>query len=119
MMQKPHVLLIIGLVAGFIPVLYGTNASAGEFPLTEKLEQCQNAYKLAHSKDTPQVQAAEAKLKHIALMRDILIHLNKKNANAQNLSDKEVLDNIRVMGHLMEMLVVNHLPDSNEEWYLY
>ena len=90
-------------------------ASAGS--LDKKLEQCKQEFKVAHSKDSTQGMAVAAQLKHLTLMKEILHELNKKNAD-KKMSSTELQENVMVMSHLLEMLVMENLKNKEQTWNL-
>ncbi len=107
------------MIAGF-----SMNVHAGPLSLEEKLNQCQTAFDKAHSGDLSQADAAKARREHMVLAREILEDLNKRNAavdtaGGEVLSQQEILDNLRVMGRLLEMQVID-LQGTTPEWsYVY
>jgi hypothetical protein len=113
------VLIIPAVIAGF-----SMNVHAGPLSLQEKLNQCQTAFDKAHSGDLTQAEAAKARREHVVLAREILEDLNKRNAavdtaSGKVLSQQEILDNLRVMGRLLEMLVIDHQGTVPEWSYVY
>ncbi len=90
-------------------------ASAGS--LDKKLEQCKQEFKVAHNKESTQIVAAAAQLKHLTLMKDIIHELNKKNAD-KKMSNAELQENVMVMSHLLEMLVIENLNKKEQTWNL-
>ena len=113
------VLIIPAVIAGF-----SMNVHAGPLSLQEKLNQCQTAFDKAHSGDLTQAEAATARREHVVLAREILEDLNKRNAAVETasgkvLSQQEILDNLRVMGRLLEMLVIDHQGTTPEWSYVY
>jgi len=91
---------------------FSIEATATPYPLTEKLQQCETAFKNAHSGKTTQVEAAKARQKHMKLVREILQQMNLRNTGladkGEPLSQKEVMQNLTVMGRLLEMLAADH-----------
>ena len=113
------VLVIPAVIAGF-----SMNVYAGTASLDEKLKQCQMAFDKAHSGEMSQAEAAKARQKHMELVREILTDLNKRNAavdtaSGEVLSQQEILDNLRVMGRLLEMLAIDHQGTTPEWSYVY
>ena len=113
------VVIIPAVIAGF-----SLNAYAGPSSLDEKLNQCQIAFDKAHSGELSQAEANKARRKHVVLVREILEELNKRNAavdttSGEVLSQQEVLNNLRVMGRLLEMLVIDHMGTPPEWSYVY
>ncbi len=94
---------------------FGNVASAGS--LDKKLEQCKQEFNTAHSKDSTQGVAVAAKLKHLTLMKEILHELNKKNSD-KKMSNAELQENVMVMSHLLEMLVIENLNKKEQSWNL-
>lgn len=113
------VLIIPIMIAGF-----SMNVSAKPLSLDEKLDQCQMAFDKANSGDLSQTDAAKARREHMTLVREILMDLNKRNAavdtaGGEVLSQQEILDNLRVMGRLLEMMAINHQRTTPEWSYVY
>ena len=113
------ILVIPAVIAGF-----SMNVHAGSSSLDEKLNQCQMAFDKAHSGDMSQAEAAKARRDHMTLVREILEDLNKRNAavntaSGEVLSQQEILNNLRVMGRLLEMLVIDHQGTIPEWSYVY
>ncbi len=92
---------------------FGNIASAGS--LEKKLEQCKAEFNTAHSKDSAQGVAVAAQLKHLTLMKEILHELNKKNSG-KKMSNAELQENVMVMSHLLEMLVIENLNKKEQTW---
>ena len=109
---------ISGLLALGSPDLLAADAS-----LTQKLEQCEAAFKESHSKTATREQAGKARAKHLTLMIEILGDLNSANVKAadQNrpLSADELSNNVRVMGRLVKMIAEDHIASSQEWSYVY
>jgi len=99
------------------------NLSAAEASLDQKLEQCEIAFKTMHSKTATREEAAKARAKHLDLMIEIIQELNMANVKAADegrpLTPKELSDNVRVMGHLLEMLAQDHKAPVQEWSYVY
>jgi len=112
-------------VAAIIGVLSLSSGAlfAAEYPMEQKLQECNAAFKAAHKKDISREEAAKAKAEHVKLMVDILRNLNEQNTAAADqgkpLSPVQVSNNVRVMGHLLEMLAADHMPEGAEWSYLY
>jgi len=85
--------------------------------LDKKLQQCKMEFKIAHSKDSTQGVAVAAKLKHLTLMKEILHELNKKNVD-KKMSNADLQENVMVMSHLLEMLVIENLNKKEAAWNL-
>lgn len=92
------------------------NAANAEL-LDKKLEQCKMEFNTAHSKDSAQGVAVAARLKHLTLMKEILHELNKKNAD-KKMTNAELQENVMVMSHLLEMLVIENLNKKEQTWNL-
>lgn len=90
-------------------------ANAGS--LDNKLEQCKQAFSISHSKDSTQETAVAADLKHLKLMREILHELNKKNVD-KKMSNAQLQENVMVMSHLLEMLVIENLNEKEQTWIM-
>ncbi len=99
------------------------NLSAAEASLDQKLEQCEIAFKTMRSKTSTREEAAKARAKHLSLMIEIIQELNNTNVEAadedRSLTPKELSDNVRVMGHLLEMLAKDHMAPVQEWSYVY
>jgi len=81
-----------------------------------------SVYKTAISDDVSQDEAEKAGLDMAGKARQLLRHLNEKNSHINikaggQLIATEVLLNIRVMGRLLDMLVVDSLPHEDEWSY--
>ncbi len=85
--------------------------------LNKKLDQCKAAFAISHSKDSTQEAAVAATLKHLKLTRELLHELNKKNAG-KKMSQAEIQENVMVMSHLLEMLVIENLSKKEQTWNL-
>jgi len=85
--------------------------------LDEKLHQCKQAFSMSHKPDATQEVATAAKLKHLKLMKEILHDLNVKNAN-KKMSNTQMQENVMVMSHLLEMLVIENLSEKDQSWNL-
>ncbi len=85
--------------------------------IEQKLEACKREFRRAHDKNLSQKEAAEANLKHLKLMKELLEELNKKNANGR-MSNEDLQQNVMVMSHLLEMLVTENLARKEQSWYL-
>lgn len=116
--------LLTVLVIPAVIAVFSMNVHAGPSSLEEKLNQCQMAFDKAHRGDMTQAEATKARREHVALVREILEELNKRNAavdvaSGEVLSQQEVLNNLRVMGRLLEMLVIDHQGTTAEWSYVY
>jgi hypothetical protein len=96
-------------------VFFISNSFAGSFPMEEKLKQCEMAFEQAQSGKLSQAEAWKARREHKKLAREILASLNKQNAEITTISNEEILNNLRVMGRLLEMLAADH-PTMQDEW---
>lgn len=83
--------------------------------LHKKLEQCEAAFEQARSGKLSQEEAWKARREHKKLAKEILAILNKRNADISTISNEEILENLRVMGRLLEMLATDH-PAMTDEW---
>ncbi len=96
-------------------VFFTGSSFAGSFPMEKKLEQCELAFDKAQSGKLSQAEAWKARREHKKLAQEILADLNKRNAEITTISNEEVLNNLRVMGRLLEMLATDH-PVMQDEW---
>jgi len=96
-------------------VLFTGNSFASGFPMEKKLEQCEAAFEQAQSGKLSQAEAWKARREHKKLTQEILASLNKRNAKITTISNQEILNNLRVMGRLLEMLATDH-PAVQDEW---
>ncbi len=98
-------------------------SAAEKYPIAEKLKQCEMHFKASRSKTATRDESAKARIKHIELMVEILQNLNDQNVTAADenrpLTSEELSNNVRVMGHLVEMLAVDHMPATADWSYLY
>jgi len=120
---KRITLIISALVIPFVLVVSGA-AMAGKFDLDGKLKQCEAAFKKAHSGEMSQAVAAKARTQHMKLVLEILDNLNKRNAavsleTGETLTQKEIVNNFRVMGRLLEMMATDHSTATTEWNYVY
>jgi len=92
----------------------GSSFAAG-FPMEKKLQQCEMAFEQAQSGKLSQAEAWKARREHKKLAQEILAGLNKRNAEITTISNEEILNNLRVMGRLLEMLAADH-PAMQDEW---
>ncbi len=96
---------------------------AADYPLEQKLQQCETAFKESRNNTATREQAAKARDQHLKLMAEILQHLNDANVKAADqgrpLTPEELSKNVRVMGHLTEMLVETHIAPSYDWSYVY
>lgn len=121
----PRNITSIVLAASFAAFLsLGSGSlSAADYPLEQKLQQCEAAFKASRSKTATREQASKARAQHFELMVDILQHLNNENVatldQGKTLTAKQLTNNVRVMGHLLEMLAADHLGAQLDWSYLY
>jgi len=96
---------------------------AAEYPFIEKLKQCEAAFKESRNKSVTQEEGAKAREKHIRLTMEILKKLNTQNIDASDqgrpLTPEELSINVRVMGHLIQMLAVDQLEPEGDWFDLY
>lgn len=122
-MFKLPVPVVFAVVISMLSALGSAPLYAEEFPLNEKLKQCSMAFKESRNSKATREEAIKAREEHIKLMVEILQNLNKRNVAAaeQNepLSPKDASDNIRVMGHLMEMLAADHMRPDYDWSFVY
>lgn len=98
-------------------VFFSGSSFAAGFPMEEKLERCEAAFEQAQSGKLTQKEAWIARREHKKLARELLNDLNKQNAKISTISNEEILNNLRVMGRLLEMLSADH-PSMlmQDEW---
>ena len=122
-MTKKLLSFVIAFAISGILALGSHNLSAAEYPLQQKLEQCETAFKQSRSKTVTREQAAKARAKHFGLMVKILQHINDANVKAADegrpLTPEELSNSVRVMGHLVEMLAKDHMAPRAEWSYVY
>lgn len=117
------ILLPILVLSGTI-FISGSSFAAEDFSMEDKLKQCEMAFNNAHSGSMSQAEAAKSHRKHKDLMLEILENLNKRNTEistktGEAMSNKEIIDNFRVMGRLLEMIAGAHRPPQTEWDYAY
>ncbi len=96
-------------------LFFADNSYANDFPLHEKLENCEAAFDKMQSGKLTQEEAWIARREHKKLAREILTSLNKSNAELKTISNEEILNNLKVMGRLLEMISTDH-PTMTDEW---
>jgi len=101
-------------------ILISGSSFAKDFPLHEKLQQCEMAFEKMQNGKMSQADAWTARKEHKKLVREILDKLNKRNAEVstatgEELSGEEILNNFKVMGRLLTMLAAEH-PAETDEW---
>ncbi len=122
-MTKKLSSFVIAFVVSGILTLGSHNISAAEYPLQQKLEQCETAFKESRNKTATREQAGKARIKHFTLMVEILQHINDANVKAADegrpLTAEELSNSVRVMGHLVEMLAKDHMSPTPAWSYEY
>jgi len=113
MINRKNTTLSIAFFLTLLMASWSNIASAES--LQDKLAQCKQAFATSHSKDSSKDVAVAAKLKHLRLMKEILHELNIKNAD-RKLTDTELQENVMVMSHLLEMLVIENLNEKEQTW---
>ena len=116
-------LLPILLVSGAI-LSPGISQAAEAYPMDAKLQQCEVAFKAAHSGKLTVAESNKARQEHMKLVMEILQNLNQRNTEVdtttgESLTQKEIVNNFRVMGRLLEMLAVDHQEPKVEWNYAY
>ncbi len=106
---------VLSTAVFFTGLFYVNSSHANDFPMHDKLEQCEAAFDQAQSGKLTQEEAWIARREHKKLAKEILISLNKRNAEIKTISNEEILNNLKVMGRLLEMLSTDH-PVMNDEW---
>ncbi|HEB57040.1 MAG TPA: hypothetical protein ENI98_12210 [Gammaproteobacteria bacterium] len=107
--------LLLAAAIMFSGVTYAGQSGIHNGDLHKKLEQCEAAFNQAQSGKLSQEEAWKARREHKKLAREILAALNKRNAEISTISNEEILENLRVMGRLLEMLATDH-PAMTDEW---
>lgn len=122
MTRKLSFFVIAFAISGIL-ALSSHKLSAAEYPLEQKLEQCEAAFKASRDKSATREQAAKSHAKHLNLMVEILEHINEINVKAVDegrpLTAEELSNSVRVMGHLVEMLAKDHMAPTYEWDYVY
>lgn len=122
-MTKKLTSLVMAFAISSVLAFGSHNLSAAEDTLEQKLEQCEAAFKAMRSKSATREEASKARVKHLTLMVDILQNLNNTNVKAVDegrpLTAEELSNNVRVMGHLLEMLAKDHMAPTQEWSYVY
>jgi len=122
MTRKLSTFVIAFAISGLL-ALSSHNLFAAEYPLEQKLEQCEAAFKASRSKTATREEAAKAHAKHLSLMVEILQNINNTNLKAVDekrpLTAQELSNSVRVMGHLVEMLAKDHVAPTYEWSYVY
>ena len=114
-LDKKQLLYVLILSSSMF--LSGNVIAEEKFPMEDKLEQCEMAFKKAHSGNISQYAAYEARYEHRKLMLEILENINLRNAeistkSGEVMSNVEIVNNFKVMGRLLEMLAVLHEPSN-------
>jgi len=104
------------------PIFISSNCLAADYPLEEKLLQCEAAFEKMHSGALSQEEAWKVRREHKLLVREILENLNTRNhsilkSSDHTMSSEEILDNFIVMGSLLEMLATENLRKTDEWGY--
>lgn len=104
------------------PILVSGISVAGDYPLEEKLQQCEVAFQKMHSGELTQDETWQARSEHKKLVKEILEYLNKRNHEVLNskdhtLSAEEILNNVVVIGSLLEMMATEDLRMTDEWGY--
>lgn len=115
MLDKKQLMFVL-ILSGAM-VLSGNIIAGEKFPMEDKLQQCEMAFKNAHSGKISQAGAYEARIEHRKLMLEILGNINLRNTeistkSGEVMSNEEIVNNLRVMGRLLEMLAVLHEPSK-------
>ena len=113
MLDKKQLMSVL-ILSGAM-VLSGNIIAGEKFPMEDKLQQCETAFKNAHSGKISQADAAYARSEHRKLTLEILQNLNMRNTEISTktgevMSNEEIVNNFRVMGRLLEMLAIWHQP---------
>jgi hypothetical protein len=109
--------LLSALILSSFMFLSGNVIAGEKFPMEDKLQQCEMAFKKAHSGNISQSGANEARIEHRKIMLEILEEINMRNAeistkSGEVMSNMEIVNNFKVMGRLLEMLAVIHEPSN-------
>jgi len=107
----------ISILCSLVLILSVFSGYANADSLDKKLKQCKTEFNTAHSKESTQGVAVAAKLKHLTLMKEILHELNTKNSD-KKMTNAELQENVMVMSHLLEMLVIENLNRKEQTWNL-
>lgn len=99
-----------------------SNSLAADYPLQEKLQQCEAAFEKMHSGDLTQEEAWKVRREHKVLVSQLLGILNQRNHDAleskdPSMSSEEILNNFIIIGSLLEMLATENLRVSDEWGY--
>lgn len=124
MNTKPVTRLLALLVIPAVLAGFSVSLHAGSLSLDEKLNKCQVAFDKAHGGNMSQAEAVMARREHMTLVREILEDLNKRNAtvdtaSGEELSQQEILNNLQVMGRLLEMLAIEQQRATIDWSYTY
>jgi hypothetical protein len=106
---------VLATAVFFTGLFFAGDSFANDFPLHDKLEKCEAAFDKMQSGKLTQEEAWIARREHKKLAREILASLNKRNASLTTISNEEVLNNLKVMGRLLEMISTDH-PTMTDEW---
>ncbi len=115
--QQPYSALALAAI-----FFISTNSLAADYPLEEKLQQCQAAFEKMHSGDLTQEEAWKVRREHKVLVSQILGNLNQRNhdimaSKDHSMSSEEVLQNLIIIGSLLEMLATEDLRITDEWGY--
>jgi len=109
-------------VAFFAAIMASGTSVADDYPLKMKLQQCEAAFEKMHSGSLTQEEAWKVRRQHKELVREILENLNKRNhqkfqSKDSTIPNEEVLENLMVIGSLLEMMAVENLRITDEWGY--
>lgn len=113
-MNRNNKRLPIVLFISMLMAIFGSIVSADSSSLKVDLQQCKQAFATSHNKNVTQNQAFAARLKHLKLMKKILVELNKKNAN-RKMTVPEIQENVMAVSHLLEMMVAENLSKKESD----
>ncbi len=121
-MMKPTRIRLFSALIVLSTLLITSSSFASDYPLKEKLQQCEDAFDKMHSGELSQEQAWKLRREHKKLVKEILASLNEHNhAILKNkdheMTSEEILDNFIVMGSLLEMLASENLRLTDEFGY--
>jgi len=106
---------VLATAVFFTGIFFADDSLAKDFPLHDKLEKCEAAFNKMQSGKLTQEEAWVARREHKKLAREILASLNKRNASLTTITNEEMLNNLKVMGRLLEMISTDH-PAMTDEW---
>lgn len=110
------------VIVFFAAAVASGNSDAEEFPLAEKLQQCEAVFAQMHSGNLSQEKAWKMRRQHKKQVKEILAHLNKRNHEAMTsqsgeMSARQMTENLVVIGSLLEMLAAENLRVTDEWGY--